>query len=332
MKMMSTIGYGALLGVLLLLLAGCYGSTAPVVKLGLIAPFEELYRDDGYAALHAVRLAVSQRNATGGVAGRQVALAALNDNGRPAEARQQAANLGVDRDVLGVIGPLHGATAAAAGPELAGQGLPWITLASVAPDQQPGGFALEAPPAILASRAAQILAGDGVAGPVALVNDAAAVPNGLAGAIWLGDAAEGARVARQLAPETVLVGGPELGSPVFAGRAGQAAAGVRWLSAGPDSAALPEDFRAAYQALAGAEPSPAAVLAYDAANLLLDAMHLAGQQGQPLTRETVRQAVLELGAAGWQGLAGQVIWQGNACPDARPCWPRLDPPLVLHRW
>ena len=113
----------------LLLAAGCYGSTPPVVKIGLVAPFEEQYRDDGYAALAAVRAAVQERNAAGGVAGYQVALVALNDNSRPDEARQRAANLAVDRDVLGVIGPLHGDTAAAAGPLLAAEGLSWIPLA-----------------------------------------------------------------------------------------------------------------------------------------------------------------------------------------------------------
>ena len=113
----------------LLLAVGCYGSTPPVVKIGLVAPFEEQYRDDGYAALRAVRTAVQERNAAGGVAGYQVALVALNDNSRPDEARQRAANLAVDRDVLGVIGPLHGDTAAAAGPVLVAEGLSWIPLA-----------------------------------------------------------------------------------------------------------------------------------------------------------------------------------------------------------
>ena len=61
---------------------------------------------------------IGERNAAGGVAGRQVALVALNDNGRPDEAAMQAAKLGVDRDVLGVVGPLGEATAAAAGPVL----------------------------------------------------------------------------------------------------------------------------------------------------------------------------------------------------------------------
>jgi len=80
----------------LLLAAGCaagFRGTPPVVKLGLLAPFEELYRSDGYAVLPAVQLAISQRNAAGGVAGRQVALVALNDNGRPEEAQRHCTRL-----------------------------------------------------------------------------------------------------------------------------------------------------------------------------------------------------------------------------------------------
>jgi ABC-type branched-subunit amino acid transport system substrate-binding protein len=142
-RMKRLLTLTALVGSVLLAL-GCYGSTPPVVKLGLIAPFEERYRDDGYAALQAVRLAVQERNAAGGVAGRQVALVALNDNGRPDEARQRAANLAVDRDVLGVIGPLQRAAADAAGPVLAAQGLPWIPLASPAPAEQPSDWAVSA--------------------------------------------------------------------------------------------------------------------------------------------------------------------------------------------
>jgi branched-chain amino acid transport system substrate-binding protein len=141
-RMKSLLTLTAIVGSFLLV--GCYGSTPPVVKLGLIAPFEERHRDDGYMALRAVRLAVQERNAAGGVAGRQVALVALNDNGRTDEARQRAANLAVDRDVLGVIGPLQQATAGAARPELAAQGLPWIPLASAAPAEQPGDLAASA--------------------------------------------------------------------------------------------------------------------------------------------------------------------------------------------
>ena len=313
------------------ILAGCYGSTPPVVKIGLIAPFEELHRDDGYAALHAVRLAVDQRNAAGGVAGYRVALVALNDNARPDDARQAAANLGVDRDVLGVIGPLQGAAAQAAGPALAQRGLPWINLASQTPSQLATGFALEASPADVVARAGQALAAGGASGPVATTTDADFDPAGLAGLIWLGGAAEGARLAQRLPPEASLIGGPELGSPVFAGRAGAAANGAQWLSAAPAQAALPAGFVAAYQSLAGAPPSPQAVLAYDAANLLLDAMTQAGQQSN-LSRETVQTALQALGAAGWQGLSGLLAWQSDACPAEQPCWPRLDPAMTLRSW
>ena len=130
------MAYGLVGLALAVLAAACSGSTQPIVKLGLIAPFEELYRDDGYAALHAVKLAVGERNAAGGVAGRQVALVALNDNGRPDEAAMQAAKLGVDRDVLGVVGPLGEATGAAAGLVLTSDGLAWLSLSG----QQPSNF------------------------------------------------------------------------------------------------------------------------------------------------------------------------------------------------
>ena len=128
------MAYGLIGLALAIVVAACSGSTQPIIKLGLIAPFEESYRDDGYAALQAVKLAIGERNAAGGVAGRQVALVALNDNGRPDEAALQAAKLGVDHDVLGVVGPLREAAAAAAAPVLTADGLPWLSLS----DQQPG--------------------------------------------------------------------------------------------------------------------------------------------------------------------------------------------------
>ena len=90
---MRRMRYGLVCLALAVVTASCSGSTQPIIKLGLIAPFEETYRDDGYAALHAVKMAVGERNAAGGVAGRQVALVALNDNGRPDEAALQAAKL-----------------------------------------------------------------------------------------------------------------------------------------------------------------------------------------------------------------------------------------------
>jgi ABC-type branched-subunit amino acid transport system substrate-binding protein len=77
----------------------------PTVKIGLSAPFEGFYRDLGYEALHAVRLAVRERNAEGGVGQRYlVELVALNDLNEEAKAVEQARKMAVDPGVLGVMG------------------------------------------------------------------------------------------------------------------------------------------------------------------------------------------------------------------------------------
>jgi hypothetical protein len=139
------------LGVLiaLLLLVGCAfpGSTKPTVKLGLSAPFEGIERDLGYDVLHAVRLAVRQRNAVGGIADRYfVELVALNDFGEADEAVVQAHKMAVDPDVLGVLGGWTPESELAAIPEYQTLGLafvyPGVALSqgtlSTQPDVAPG--------------------------------------------------------------------------------------------------------------------------------------------------------------------------------------------------
>lgn len=339
------------------MLVACYGSTQPVVKVGLIAPFEELHRADGYAALHAVRLAVDQRNAAGGVAGRQVALVALNDNGRADDAALQARKLGLDQDVMGVIGPLQLATARKAGPELARQGLPWIAPLSLEIGERPAGFALSAPPESMGQQAVAALARQDRAGPIVIVSDQpaavagaldqarvldipamAAAPdafavNSLSGGdvVWLGDAERGARVADAvaLAGGDTMVGGSEIGSPVFGDRITKPL-DVFWISSGPPPESQPADFAAAYLSLAGTAPSPQAVLVYDGTNMLLDAMALAAVEGGRLDRQAVARSLAALGTGGWQGLAGSVAWNGDGCPDRQPCGVWQDAPVHVY--
>ncbi len=90
-----------------LLLAGCGlpGSVKPTVKIGLSAPFEGRYRDLGYEALHAVELAVRERNAAGGIGECfLIELVALNDLNEAGEAAEQARKMAVDPAVMGVLG------------------------------------------------------------------------------------------------------------------------------------------------------------------------------------------------------------------------------------
>lgn len=119
-----------LLTVCFLLMAACTfpGSVKPTVKIGISAPFEGLYRDQGYEALHAVRLAVRQRNEGGGVgASYWVELVALNDFGEPEEAAHQAHKMAVDAQILGVLGSWSPETAQIVTPEYERHGLAVLT-------------------------------------------------------------------------------------------------------------------------------------------------------------------------------------------------------------
>lgn len=340
--------FGLLIGVLAI--SGCYGSTRPVVKIGLIAPFEELYRDDGYEVLNAVKLAVNQRNAAGGVAGgRQVALVALNDNGRPDEAQRQAAKMAVDADVLGVVGPVKSGSLPA-GRALTAQQMPWIALTEASPAELAGGFSLALSPETLGRAAvAALLEQPGIDTVLALTDwpealagaeAAGATVRSLAsaeqvalkageGVVWLGDAPQGARLAAALGPQATMVGGSEVGSHIFAGRAGSNSATVHWLSAAPAIDQMPPGFLDDYRALAGADPGPQALLAYDAANLLLDAIDLAGNGSSGLERAAVQQALLKLGMDGWQGAVDTVQWDPG-CTIVDGCGRRPNGPLYQH--
>jgi hypothetical protein len=114
-------------GVVLLAACSFPGSVKPTVKIGLSAPFEGLYRDLGYEALHAVRLAVQQRNEDGGVGGRYwVELVALNDFNELEAALVQARKMAVDSDVLGVLGGWSQETAVGVAPEYKRLGIPFL--------------------------------------------------------------------------------------------------------------------------------------------------------------------------------------------------------------
>lgn len=92
---------------LLFLSAACAlpWNAAPVIKLGVIAPFEGAGRPLGYAVLPAIKSLVADANASGELAGYRVAVVALDDSLDPTMAAQQARALALDPDVIAVIGP-----------------------------------------------------------------------------------------------------------------------------------------------------------------------------------------------------------------------------------
>ena len=96
-----------------LCLSAC-ASTQPVIKIGLVAPFEGRFRAIGYEAVYAARLAIREINARGGVRGYRIELVTLDDRGEDDRAIEAARQLVIDPQVVAVIGHYRPATSAAA--------------------------------------------------------------------------------------------------------------------------------------------------------------------------------------------------------------------------
>ena len=111
----------------ILLLSAC-ASVQPVVKIGLVAPFEGAQREVGYDAIYAARLAVREINAAGGINGTRIALVALDDGGNGQLAAETAVSLTLDPAVVAVIGHGLGETTAVAQPIYADAELPFLPL------------------------------------------------------------------------------------------------------------------------------------------------------------------------------------------------------------
>ncbi|MDT8306097.1 MAG: ABC transporter substrate-binding protein, partial [Anaerolineae bacterium] len=94
---------GVVCVLLVVFAAGCR-SVPPTVKIGLVAPFEGRWRDVGYDAIYAARLAVREVNENGGVAGYRVELVALDDRGDPQLAAEAAATLAADPALIVAMG------------------------------------------------------------------------------------------------------------------------------------------------------------------------------------------------------------------------------------
>ena len=244
---MSPIARSLLVPILLIIffLASCT-NIQPVAKIGLIAPFEGLYRRTGYEALAAMRLAIAELPTPG----LGVLPLALDDSGDPTQARRSAEKLLVDPSVRAVVGPLWPSLAAATAATLSDADVKWVTPYAIAPDR---GFddpaAREWAVGLVASVAAAareqgadrlVLAGDATGWPALTAAEWTAVagmpvtyatadagPGGLDArdaVFWLGTADAGASYVqglRTVLPSVPFWLGPQGGDPVFAERAPQ---------------------------------------------------------------------------------------------------------------
>lgn len=111
--------------VVLMLLTSCT-SVPPVIKIGLVGPFEGRHRDIGYDAIYGARLAIREENTRDNIGDYRVALVALDDFGDPDTAQEVARSLVLDPGVVAVVGHWLPETTEAASPIYSTAGLPFV--------------------------------------------------------------------------------------------------------------------------------------------------------------------------------------------------------------
>ncbi len=251
-------GYVWMMGIMVLAaltISACLpASTPPVVKIGLIAPFEGPSRPLGYSILYAVKLRLSEWNSADKRP--RVELVALNDDSNPALAARLAAQLAVDPDIVLVLGPPQGHTAQVAWPALASAQLPTLSLV-------PQPDALAGPLVPFAGRendVRQALQAFGLTATLAYTGPVSSP------VVWMGDPYTLATLLQEQ-PQNVVAAGSVALEDAFVGWAGKAADDLPWVIAVPTS--WPPPWADAYQQLAGVPPSPMAALAYSATDQAL---------------------------------------------------------------
>lgn len=271
--------------------------TKPTVTVGLVAPFEGLLRWEGYRLLYAVKLALREANAQGGVGGRAVALVALDDGDDPARAARVARQVAEDPSVVAVVGHFSAATTEAAFSVYAEFGVPVV--APVAPGEdapiREGLFFLA--PGPLEEELPAIPSG----GPLVRLGAAldevevwstlAAWEGERPALYWLGPDVCHLTTARLLAEIPSQVGCGALAS----------VDGARWPA-----------FGEAYRAFSGSLPTVRAGLAYDATWAVLHALVRVGEvSGEPVA---LRRALAEaLGEVRFSGVTGEVQFDAQGC-------------------
>lgn len=106
----------------LLLVGASCTPIQPVAKIGLIAPFEGLYRETGYAALDAVRAAISDCAPPDA----DVIPLALDTSAQPQTAIRAAEKMLLDPATAAVIGPFSLDTLSAVAPAMQESDLVWL--------------------------------------------------------------------------------------------------------------------------------------------------------------------------------------------------------------
>ncbi|HHY33314.1 MAG TPA: branched-chain amino acid ABC transporter substrate-binding protein [Firmicutes bacterium] len=110
-----------------------FSKDLPPVKIGAAGPFTGDLSKIGLDSLNAIRMAVEEANAEGGVGGRKIEIVVGDDAGDPARAVTVADKFAMDPSVLGVVGPMNSGTVNAALPTYQRAGLVLISQSATNP-------------------------------------------------------------------------------------------------------------------------------------------------------------------------------------------------------
>ncbi|MDI7245936.1 MAG: branched-chain amino acid ABC transporter substrate-binding protein [Bacillota bacterium] len=110
-----------------------FGKDLPPVKIGAAGPFTGDLSKIGLDSLNAIRMAVDEANAEGGVGGRKIEVVIGDDAGDPSRAVIVADKFSMDGSVLGVVGPMNSGAVNAALPTYQRAGLVLISQSATNP-------------------------------------------------------------------------------------------------------------------------------------------------------------------------------------------------------
>ncbi|MEW6229020.1 MAG: branched-chain amino acid ABC transporter substrate-binding protein, partial [Bacillota bacterium] len=105
----------------------------PPVKIGAAGPFTGDLSKIGLDSLNAIQMAVDEANAEGGVNGRKIEVVVADDAADPSKAILVAEKLAMDKNVLGVVGPMNSGAVNAALPTYQRAGLVLISQSATNP-------------------------------------------------------------------------------------------------------------------------------------------------------------------------------------------------------
>jgi ABC-type branched-subunit amino acid transport system substrate-binding protein len=313
----------------------------PVVKIGLVAPFEGNFRDIGYDAIYAARLAVREINETRAAGRWRLELIAYDDRGDSEMAVHAARNLVTDPSVIAVIGHYRPETTEAAAAIYAAAGLPFITVGGWGP---PGNTTWHLMPdrETLLAAMLRVGGGDPESAPVIwecphgpeAPDDAHVVdPDAVLVLSLLPPMAAGERLAewRRAGWTGRVVGDLSFATSSFRRLAGAGVTGAAFVTPYPFPEHLPNTsgWVADYQAVGPHVPAPGvyALPTYDVVRLISEALTTltphrgAHRDGQGILRQDMALSLAQVTQTGWLGPIG---W------DEQRTW--REAPLYAYRW